>query len=88
MSTENQELYDPMVYDIMRERANRLIGRYLHLARIANDPETRRQWSEAVTGILDRIDAVDPHDEEAVRAASADFSRRFNEIERLRVAAG
>ena len=30
------ETYDPMIYDVMRESANRLVGEYMYLAHRSN----------------------------------------------------
>ena len=29
------ETYDPMIYDVMRESANRLVGEYMYLAHLS-----------------------------------------------------
>lgn len=88
MTAVKQELYDPMVYDIMRERANRLGGEYLYLKRHATDPIEEQQWAGLKLDLARRVRAIDSLDESAVRAASAEFSNKLHELGRLRVAAG
>lgn len=88
MVAVKQELYDPMVYDVMRERANRLGGEYLYLKRHAVDPLEAEQWARLKLELARRVRAIDSLDEAAVRAASAEFSMRLRELERLSVAAG
>lgn len=88
MAVVRQELYDPMVYDIMRERANRLEGEYIYLERQATDPIEKAQWDQAGLELVRRVRAIDSLDESAVRAASAEFSMKMHELERVRVAAG
>lgn len=88
MVAVKQELYDPMVYDVMVEQATRLEGEYLFLERQASDPAEKAQWRAAHMDVLAKERAVDPTDEGAVRAAGFEFSRRLDELERLRVAAG
>ncbi|MBR5951372.1 MAG: type II toxin-antitoxin system RelB/DinJ family antitoxin [Actinomycetaceae bacterium] len=42
--TSNTEDYNPMYYDVMRESANRLGGRYIYLARKAETKEDEEFW--------------------------------------------
>ena len=66
---------DPVVvYDVMREAANRLVGLYAQRATVGglDDPAV-----EAIANIFDEVRAVDSHDIEAQEIATADFRSRY-----------
>lgn len=88
MTRQMQELYDPMVYDVMRERANRLKGEYLFQESQTSDPVKKAQWERRRIDLVRKVREIDAMDEAAVRAASAEFSRGLDELRLLSVAAG
>ena len=66
---------DPVVvYDLMREAANRLIGVYAQRGTVGglNDPAV-----QAIIAVLDEVEAVDPRDVGAQRAATEVFRARY-----------
>jgi hypothetical protein len=69
---------DPMVYDVMRETANRLGGEYIARANDCrpHDPAGEAYWLGLDLALRDEVDDVDPRDQDLVRAMTAEFSAR------------
>ena len=62
-----------VVYDTMREAANRLISKHIARGRRTGD---RAAEAPAIRGIWDQADAVDIHDLDAQRALRDEFEHR------------
>lgn len=71
-SVEQDRLYDPMIYDIMRETANRVIGRYLVWQRGTTGREAQHWQDERIRTRL-AVRAVDPDSRRAVEAKTAEL---------------
>lgn len=63
---------DPMAYDVMREVANRVIGRYLEWERTTTGMESQR-WQDERIRVRLVVRAVDPDDAGAVREKTAEL---------------
>jgi hypothetical protein len=74
--------YDPMIYDVMRESATRLGGKYIALARKASTVAEKEALYAADRGIQQEADMVDSGDVHAVEAKTRDFSERLSLIRR------
>ena len=72
--------YDPMIYDVLRETANHLRGRYLHLAREAATPDAARRWNEAFTAVGVEVRAVDSRDRVQVERKTAELADRLRAL--------
>ncbi|MCI1674249.1 MAG: hypothetical protein LKI34_08570 [Bifidobacterium tibiigranuli] len=72
--------YDPMIYDVMRESANRLRGEFVNLSNQADSDAERQAFDAAELGVYREAEQVDAHDVDAVRAKTADFDARINAI--------
>jgi hypothetical protein len=69
--------YDPMVYDVLRETATQLRGLYLSRAHQATTTAERDQLAAAALTVRLEVDAVDVHNEYAVRAKTAELTDRL-----------
>lgn len=78
---EQDRRCDPMIYDTMRETANRVIGRYLVWQRAATGREARHWQDERIRTRLE-VRAVDPDDRREVEAKTAELRERFRRMPR------
>ncbi|WP_424467217.1 hypothetical protein [Pseudoclavibacter helvolus] len=69
--------YDPMIYDAMREAANRLGGLYMERWHLAKTSEERDLWLQKNIAVSIEADAVDSYSLDEVQAKRAEFVRRF-----------
>lgn len=69
--------YDPMIYDAMREAANRLGGLYMERWHLANTPEERDLWLQKNIAVSLEADAVDSYSLVDVQTKRAEFARRL-----------
>ncbi|MET4705169.1 hypothetical protein ABIB54_002666 [Frigoribacterium sp. UYMn621] len=66
---------DPVVvYDVMREAANRLVGVYAQRATVGGTDDPAIQ---SISAIYDEVEAIDPNDLAAQEAATGDFRARY-----------
>ena len=73
------EDYNPMHYDVMRETANRLGGRYIYLSRNAQTEEERQFWLNKDLDLRDEIDKPFPRLID-VQEMQADLNKRLEEV--------
>ena len=73
------EDYNPMLYDVMRETANRLGGRYIYLSRNAKTEEERQFWLNKDLDFRDEIDKPFPRLVD-VQEMQADLNKRLKEV--------
>lgn len=71
----SERVRNPMVYDVMREAANWLQGEYLARERATQDADEKQRWREAQCRVDDEVRAVDPQDQDLVRAKNDEFTR-------------
>ncbi|MBV2362201.1 hypothetical protein ACFPZ0_04120 [Streptomonospora nanhaiensis] len=57
-----------VVYDVFAETANRLTGRYVHLAEHAATEAEHEDWKAKIFDLRDERRAVDPDDKDALIA--------------------
>ncbi|WP_282858898.1 hypothetical protein [Pseudoclavibacter helvolus] len=69
--------YDPMIYDAMREAANRLRGLYVARQNEATTEEDRERWLEKQIGVRIEADEVDTYSLDDVQALRASFVARY-----------
>ncbi|MBS3179408.1 MULTISPECIES: hypothetical protein [unclassified Pseudoclavibacter] len=69
--------YDPMIYDAMREAANRLGGLYMERWHQARDEAGKAKWLALNDQVWRESREVDPASLEDVQRARADFVARF-----------
>ncbi|KAA8830100.1 hypothetical protein [Bifidobacterium tissieri] len=79
------ETYDPMIYDVMRESANRLIGEYMYLAHRTKDAVMRNALLDAINGVRKETSMVNADSREAVEEKTAEFSQRASNMRRFRL---
>ncbi|KAE8128770.1 MULTISPECIES: hypothetical protein [Bifidobacterium] len=72
--------YDPMIYDVMRESAIRLGGKYISLARQSKTDAEREAFFAADRGVQQEADQVDRYNVNAVKTKTAEFADRLNAI--------
>lgn len=77
--------YDPMIYDVMRESANRLVGEYMYLAHRTKDAVMRNALLDAINGVRKEASMVDASSREAVEGKTAEFARRAGNMRRFRI---
>lgn len=65
--------YDPMIYDAMREAANRLRGLYVARQNEATTEEDRERWLEKQIDVRIEADEVDTYSLDDVQALRASF---------------
>lgn len=69
--------YDPMIYDAMREAANRLRGLYVARQNQAGSEQERQHWLEKQIAVRLEADEVDTYSLDAVQALRASFVARL-----------
>ncbi|WP_146080677.1 hypothetical protein [Pseudoclavibacter sp. RFBB5] len=74
--------YDPMIYDAMREAANRLRSLYVARQNEASSEEERQRWLEKQISVRVEADNVDTYSLGAVQELRASFVARFKAEER------
>ncbi|NMM94990.1 hypothetical protein [Bifidobacterium oedipodis] len=74
----NTSSYDPMIFDVMCESANRLIGEYMYLAHRNDDPAIRRALVDNVASVRAEINLVDPDNQMAVESKTESFNSRLS----------
>ena len=74
--------YDPMIYDAMREAANRLGGLYMERWHLAKDEAEKKKWLALNDQVWRESRGVNPASLDEVQRARADFVARFNVEER------
>lgn len=57
---EAYEDFSPMIYDIMRELATQLGGRYIEWMDEAEDPDAREHWRHEQFRVMREVRAVNP----------------------------
>lgn len=77
---DDDRLYDPMAYDVMREMANLVIGRYVAWEREAKTPSEEAHWQEARLRTYDEVWAVDPDSRSAVEAKTAELTATYKSM--------
>ena len=69
-----------MSFDIMKEMATRVCGRYIAWANDAADSETEQYWLEQASQVTREVRQVDPYDEEAIMAKRAELRELFRSL--------
>ena len=68
---DEDPLHSPVPYDIMRDLATLLGGRYVEWMREADDAQAREHWQEEQFRVMREVRAVDPDSREEIRAHTA-----------------
>ncbi|WEV69296.1 hypothetical protein OZX73_08580 [Bifidobacterium sp. ESL0775] len=68
MSTET---YDPMIYDAMRETANRLVGKYSRRLKQSSDATQREALLKNISGVRRWVSSIDANDKQSVLDATS-----------------
>ncbi|MBW9211764.1 hypothetical protein KV100_19110 [Mumia sp. zg.B21] len=76
MANEDED-YDPMVYDVMCELATHLGGIYISRARAAATPEDEARWRQADRDLMEEVDAVPPMELDAVNSMTTTLRERL-----------
>ncbi|WEV67582.1 hypothetical protein OZX72_00835 [Bifidobacterium sp. ESL0769] len=63
MSTET---YDPMIYDTMRETANRLVGKYSRRLKQSSNTNQREALLKNISGVRRWVSGIDANDKQSV----------------------
>lgn len=74
--------FDPMIYDVMRELATQLRGRYLEWANLATDERAAQHWTDAQVQVLLEARAIDPDDAVAIMEHTAQLEARLADLPR------
>jgi len=69
--------YDPMIYDALRETANRVAGKYVAWAYRALTAAEDARWMQMVRDVRAEVRDIDTYDESAIRAKTAELTERF-----------
>ena len=77
---EDDRLYDPMVYDVMREMSNLVIGRYIAWEREAETPSEEAHWQEKWLRTYEEVRAVDPDSRSAVEAKTEELTATYRSM--------
>lgn len=67
---------DPMVYDVMRETATWYMGAMIALSRAATTEDETKRWMTEVDAVYREVLAVDPRNQDLVRAKTAEYHQR------------
>lgn len=70
---DDDQDFDPMIYDAMRELATQVSGRYIEWADAATDSETEKHWMSEAVRIGREARAVDTRSRKAIEAKRAEF---------------
>lgn len=74
---ERTQDFNPMVYDAMREIANRIVGRYIAWKREAATEAQAAHWQAEAGRLAREVREVNPYDQAAVDAKRAELRERF-----------
>ena len=77
---DDDRLYDPMAYDVMREMANLVIGRYVVWEREAETPSEAAHWQEEWLRTYEEVRAVNPDSRSAVEAKTAELTATYRSM--------
>lgn len=82
MSTTTHATRIPLVvvYDVMRESANRLAGRIMAIADVEGSDQAVAGALDQVREIRSRVDAVDVYDRDAIQRMDAELREAFSEL--------
>jgi len=69
--------YDPMVYDVLRDTATRLGGKYIARAYRALTADEDDRWMQMDLDLQREVRGVDIYDEHAVRSKTAELTERY-----------
>lgn len=72
--------YYSMSYEVMREGASLIQGRYIAWANAADDPETEKYWLGKALQVARDVQQVDPYDEAAITAKRAELRELFRSL--------
>lgn len=81
----NASSYSPMIYDAMRESANRLAGEYAYLANRTKDAVMRNALLDAIKGVRSEAAMTDPNNMTTVEEKTAEFDERAANMRAWRV---
>ncbi|OZG69600.1 hypothetical protein [Bifidobacterium eulemuris] len=79
------ENYNPMIYDAMRESANRLVGEYTYLANRTDDMVMRNALLDAIRGVRQEVTMTDADSRKDVEAKTAEFASRAANMRNFRI---
>jgi len=80
--TDDDQDFDPMIYDVMREFATRIGGRYVSWARQATDPVERQHWLAESYRVDREVRAVNTRSRRAIEAKSDELHRQLAQMPR------
>lgn len=75
--------FSPVPYDVMRELATMLSGRYLARMRSATTEEEQTEWRERCIRVTDNVDAVNSLDHGAIARQTQSLRDALSETERV-----
>lgn len=79
-TTQTSRIPLVVVYDVMRESANRLAGRVLAIAHVDDSDDVVAAAVREVREIRGRVDAVDANDLDAIQRMDAEFRAAYAEL--------
>ena len=77
---DDDRLYDPMAYDVMREMANLVIGRYVAWEREAKTQSEEVRWQGERLRTYKEVRAVDPDSRSAVEAKTEELTATYRSM--------
>ena len=78
--TDDDQDFDPMIYDVMRELAARIGGRYVSWADAATDPATEQHWLAESYRVDREVRAVNTRSRSAIEAKRDELSRQLAQM--------
>ena len=69
-----------MSFDIMKEMATRVCGRYIAWANQATDPAVKQHWMNQASQVTKGVQQVRAHDAEAIAAKRAELRELFHSL--------
>lgn len=69
-----------MSFDIMKEMATRVCGRYIAWANQATDPAVKRHWMNQASQVTQGVQQVRAHDVEAIAAKREELRQLFRSM--------
>ncbi|MFK4761710.1 hypothetical protein ACI3KS_12305 [Microbacterium sp. ZW T5_45] len=74
MTHNDDQTFDPMIYDAMRELETRIGGTYIAWAREAATPAEAAHWKNEMYKLSDEVRAVDSRSRSAINAKREQLS--------------
>ncbi|WEV75296.1 hypothetical protein [Bifidobacterium sp. ESL0800] len=65
---------DPMIYDVMRETSNKLVGTYLYRLNHTSDLQQQDSLKSRISAVYSLVKNINPNDQQTILTATSQFA--------------